>query len=292
MVKSALSRFRRTAKRILRPITSRWLTRRWLARDLQRLGVRRGGILVVHSSLSCLGFMLGGPRAVILALLDAIDPEGTLMMPAHTWEWMEAGCRCFDARSTPCCVGVIAEAFRRWPGTVRSLHLTHSVTALGPLAEELIVGHELARTPCGPGTPYLNALERDCQILHLGLGLQYNTEFYTIEALAEVDYQMRERPEEFTIVDMSGAAHNLRVYRHRRRIPHRPFGELEPCLLEQGVLRKGLIRGHAPCLLLRGRAFLETMLPILQRDPGFMLKRPTFEGPATPTTSGTGLAAL
>jgi hypothetical protein len=94
-------------------------------------------------------------------------------------------------------------------------------------------------------------------------------------------------------VDVSGAARNLHVYRHRRRIPHRPFGELEPLLQDHGVLRKGLIRGYVPCLLLRGRAFLEMMLPILRRDPNFMLARPAFESTASlGPASGTDLATI
>jgi hypothetical protein len=97
-----------------------------------------------------------------------------------------------------------------------------------------------------------------------------------------VDYQIRDQPDEFTIVDISGAARNLHV-----------FGELEPFLQDHGVLRKGLIRGHVRCLLLRGRAFLEMMLPILRRDPNFMLARPAFESTASlGPASGTDLATI
>jgi hypothetical protein len=50
--------------------------------DLQRLGVRPGMDIMVHSSLSRLGHVIGGPAAVIDALLNVIGPEGTLMMPS------------------------------------------------------------------------------------------------------------------------------------------------------------------------------------------------------------------
>ncbi|NJS39886.1 MAG: AAC(3) family N-acetyltransferase [Rhodobacteraceae bacterium] len=59
----------------------------------------------------------------------------------------------FDAKRTPSEMGLLTELFRRAPGAKRSLHPTHSVTALGPLAEQLTATHHQATTPSGRGTP-------------------------------------------------------------------------------------------------------------------------------------------
>ena len=64
--------------------TERPNTQESLATDLRALGVAPGMTLLVHASLSALGWVAGGPVAVIQALMDALTPQGTLVMPANT----------------------------------------------------------------------------------------------------------------------------------------------------------------------------------------------------------------
>ncbi len=59
-------------------------TRESLAGELAAFGLRRGNVLLVHSSLSALGWVCGGAVAVVQALLDALGPDGTLVVPTHT----------------------------------------------------------------------------------------------------------------------------------------------------------------------------------------------------------------
>jgi hypothetical protein len=59
-------------------------TKASVASDLQHLGVRGGQLLMVHSSLNCIGYVLGGAQAVVRALIEVLGPSGTLTMPAFS----------------------------------------------------------------------------------------------------------------------------------------------------------------------------------------------------------------
>ncbi len=159
-----------------------------IAADLQRLGVRPGGVLLVHSSLSSLGYVLGGPETVIRGLLQALGPEGTLLIPALSYEHVTSKAPFFDVRRTPSNVGAIPEAFRKRAGTGRSIHPTHSVCSVGPRTGELLGDHDLDSTPCGEHSPFRKLRDVGGQILMLGCGLRPNTSMHGIEELSAPPY--------------------------------------------------------------------------------------------------------
>lgn len=157
-----------------------------LADDLSKLGVAPGMVLLVHSSLSSLGWVCGGAVAVVLALERALGPEGTLVMPAHSgdlsepsrwrnppipepwWEFVRGEMPAYDVDMTPTRgVGAVPECFRKQRGTLRSAHPVVSFAARGPRAEELTRGDSLD-FPCGDGTPLGKLYDMDGWVLLLG----------------------------------------------------------------------------------------------------------------------------
>ena len=53
---------------------------------LLSVGVSKGQTIMVHTSLSSLGFVCGGAQMVIEALIEAVGNEGTIMMPTQSWK--------------------------------------------------------------------------------------------------------------------------------------------------------------------------------------------------------------
>lgn len=102
-----------------------------------KAGVRRGAVLVVHSSLSRFGYVRGGAATVVAALREALGPDGTLIMPTHSYSVL--GLPPYDPAASRSGTGSVTEYFRKLPGVVRSAHPTHSVAGLGPRAAEIVV---------------------------------------------------------------------------------------------------------------------------------------------------------
>src|SRR3990170_1437866 len=82
--------------------------------QLKALGVPAGCVLLVHSALSRVGC---SPHALIDALLAAVGPAGTLVMPSMADDDDVP----FDRAHSSCrAVGLVADTFWRLPNVLRS----------------------------------------------------------------------------------------------------------------------------------------------------------------------------
>ncbi|WNM34365.1 AAC(3) family N-acetyltransferase [Streptomyces sp. Li-HN-5-11] len=181
------------------PPTGPLVTRDGIAAQLRELGVRPGEILLVHSSLSSLGWVSGGSVAVVRALLDALGPDGTLVVPTQTgdlsdpalwsrppvpeewWETIRATMPVYDPRITPSHgVGVVPETVRTWPGALRSAHPHTSFAALGPHAARITEGHA-PDCRLGESSPLARLEALGARVLLLGAGYDACTSFHLAE---------------------------------------------------------------------------------------------------------------
>lgn len=175
-----------------------------LAADVRDLGVEAGDTLLVHSSLSAIGWVCGGPQAVVDALREVVTDAGTLVVPTHTPQYSDpAGWSnppvpddwedtireerpAYRPEVTPTWgVGRIPECFRSYHDAVRSDHPVFSFAAWGADAEAVVADHGLDYG-LGENSPLARVYERDGDVLQIGVGHETNTSLHLAEHRADV----------------------------------------------------------------------------------------------------------
>ena len=173
-----------------------------LVAQFRALGIRPGDTVLVHASLSAVGPVQGGARAVADALLETLGADGTLVVytqtpdnsdpsrwpvtrgyavPAKEWPRLRTTLPAFDPERTPSFgVGVLPEEVRTRPGALRSTHPQSSFAALGPAAARITTGHALD-CHLGEDSPLARLEELDARILLLGVGYSVCTAFHLAE---------------------------------------------------------------------------------------------------------------
>lgn len=152
-----------------------------LLAQLQALGVRPGGVLLVHTALSKVA---ATAESLIAALLTAVGRAGTLVMPSMA----DDDDTPFDRTTTPCrAVGVVADTFWRLPNVLRS-DSPHAFAAHGPLAARITAPHPV-EIPHGLDSPPGRVYQLNGSVLLLGVGHDADTTIHVAENIAGVRYR-------------------------------------------------------------------------------------------------------
>jgi aminoglycoside 3-N-acetyltransferase len=169
--------------------------------SLRATGVRSGSTVIVHCSLSALGWVVGNAVAVVRAVRAVVGDAGTIVMPAQTglsdpshwqapavperwWPTIRSNWPAFDPMTTPLRgMGVVAECFGRLPGVVHSGHPAVGFIAQGPRATELMSSHDLD-DGLGDRSPLARLEAAGADIVLIGVGHGNNTALHLAESRA------------------------------------------------------------------------------------------------------------
>ncbi|MHC4999609.1 MAG: AAC(3) family N-acetyltransferase [Planctomycetota bacterium] len=159
-----------------------------LVDDLTRIGVSSGMTLIVHSSLSSMGWVCGGAVAVIHALETVLGETGEEWenppVDDSWWQTIRDTMPPFDAGMTPTRgMGTIPECFRGQTGVLRSQHPQLSFAAWGKYAGLIVRGHSLSYG-LGEESPLAKIYELGGSVLLMGVGYDSNTSMHLAECRA------------------------------------------------------------------------------------------------------------
>ncbi len=240
-----------------------------LVADLRKLGVKRGMDVMVHSSLSAIGYVEGGADTVIDALLEAIGEEGTLMMPSFN----HRGAQVYNPLTTPTTNGAIPDALWRRKEAARSLHPTHAVAAIGPKAAEYCCEH-LEKGIWAQDSPIGKLVHGGGYILAIGTTHVTSTAYHVaemsvpctcIDMFGNLDKVVRE----------DGRVEEVRGLAWRNGVCPVPPDRLDEALDRRRLQRHGKV-GQAEAELARGldlwkvrREHLKNVCPTCTIKPGY-----------------------
>ena len=175
------------------------ITKDFLIDKFSQLGINQGDTLLVHASLSSLGYVVGGAEALFLALREVIGDQGTIVVPSQTveisdpasWqyppvpqEWHDVICDAMPAYSKNLSYSKAMGAFSQFigilPNSIRSNHPMYSFTAIGEKASE-IVDQDTFDFPFGEESPLARMYSIGAKVLMIGTDFETNTSIHLAE---------------------------------------------------------------------------------------------------------------
>jgi len=231
---------------------------------LDKLGLKRGDNVGVHSSLSSFGYVEGGADAVIDAILETVGKEGTVVVPTYsnnienlekTQEEIDMGITWkfrvlpYDPKKDSCWTGRIPDTLWRREGAFRSSNPTHSLTAIGVKANQLSQGWD-------------KLMEANGYILILGVTLSCCSSMHLAERYVQIPQHIIEKT-----TPPSELAERYRKENIGFGFGSYPdFGKMEEPCREHGIMKMVKI-GEATVKLLRLKELIDLYAEYLRKDP-------------------------
>lgn len=237
---------------------------------LRSVGIKKGDVVMVHSSLSSMGWVVGGAETVIEAFWEVLSSKGTVVVPTLCQRDKERRFETWDIEKSPSDVGRITETLRLDPRSLRSDHPTHSVAAIGAKAVDITIGHKTAHGRMSPwgdaafgkGSPWEKLYEYNAQYLFLGVGFSVNTMHHFIQAVL-VEKALNQVKNEKVQKELGS---QVQDWRKECIWPNYDDTKMESILDDMGLTRHGQI-GKAEIKAIYTRDMVDKSLEILIANP-------------------------
>lgn len=188
------------------------------------MNIEKGDVVFVHSSFDKL-YTDFSAKKLLDILIERIGHEGTLLFPSwsysgRTEEYAKLN-EVFDVKKSITRMGLIPELARRKKSSIRSLHPTSSVAAIGKYADELTNTHHLSTYACDKSSPYYKMMKYNAKIIGLGEKSVSMSFLHCIEDVMQNDFPVQlyhSYPIEFKYKDYEGELHKMDVFVHKNSL--------------------------------------------------------------------------
>ena len=238
-----------------------------LLKAFHHIGIVADDTVLVHSSLSQIGYVENGAKDVVEALLESVGKSGNVLMPnspnaQYQLDYIQQ-LDFFDVAHSPSKLGAISECFRKMPDAIRSAHPTEPVSCIGPDAVYFVGTHFGNLTPYNENSPFFKVAEKEGKILYLGVTFDNaGTSLHCIEDAVDAfnfpvyyptEFIAKVKFEDGTAGEMKTLVHNPEQSKKRK------CDGLIPLLEERGVLVKVKI-GNADSLLVDAKGMMNVLM--------------------------------
>jgi aminoglycoside 3-N-acetyltransferase len=190
-----------------------------IIKDLLKAGITKGDCVLLHSSLKSIGYVEGGPNAVIDALIEVITSSGTLVLPTYPVQGsMLKTCLnkdyVFNMERNTTTIGILPTAFLKYRDVIQSIHPTHSMSAIGKNAQTITECHHIGNKTYGEKSPWAEIIKLNGKILGVGISLAWHTIYHHVEDIMGKEFPINVKVDElYTIkcIDKAGNYHNVQV---------------------------------------------------------------------------------
>lgn len=237
-----------------------------LLQDLEKTNIRKNGTLMIHSSYKSLGDVEGRAETVLDALIDYMQ-DGLLLFPTHSWSPENLQDGLYDPQTEPACVGILPNLFMKREGAIRSMHPTHSVTAIGDRAQEYTSYDVEAYTPCPRHGCFGRLYDENAQILFLGVGLVRNTFIHALEEWMNIPDRINPNPRTIR-VKYEDRIEEIKLQGHHSSVGgvHYNYDKLLQPMLDMEIAREVKI-GDSTSYVVEVQPMADWVLGLLKDNP-------------------------
>ena len=242
-------------------------SKKQIREQLDLLGIPRGAVVIVHTSLRCVGKVEGDAEGLFDLLLEyIISKEGVLCVPTHTWDKASDGAISLDMTGYDCCLGAFSKIALS-KGGKRTENPTHSMVLFGdPEKVEALANLERSiNFPTAKKGAYA-ALVNGGYVLLVGVDQSKNTFLHAAdEILGTVNRHEKERYN-VGIKYPTGEVkmREWHMFDESRGDVSHLFPKLETAFRYHGCIKDGFI-GNAPTELCSAEGMLEVLRLIYER---------------------------